>query len=453
MSNRVCVIDIPGLSRSLLEEIPATSALGKWLAKNRVLSLTPSFPAVTCSVQATLTTGKDPHEHGIISNGMPTFRSRDDQQLVDASNFAENRRQISFWEQSNQFLEAPRFWQDSSGKSRWKTSLLFMQNSMPGFSGQLKPAADIVLTPKPDHGPDGKLTSLCWSEPRELVSRLFKELGPFPLMNYWGPMAGIASSQWIGRAAAIVWREHLPQLQWVYIPHLDYDLQRFGPDSPQAKAAVRDAAAAVEPLVSEVLESGGKIILLSEYAMRPVDTAIQPNAVLKEEGLLLTRQTGDGQVVDFDRSSAFVMVDHQVAHVYAKQPEEINSLARLLDLEGVQQVEHPAQADARHRRSGDLVLLAEPNAWFDYRWWTEPEDAPTFAKMVDIHRKPGYDPFELFWDRASNGVSQNLSLIKGSHGLASPGEAICACDFEFVKGNPIIAAKEIATIITAILGK
>jgi predicted AlkP superfamily pyrophosphatase or phosphodiesterase len=450
MSNRVCVIDMPGLSRELLAEIPAASALGKWLANNRVLPLTPSFPAVTCSVQATLTTGTDPARHGIIANGIPTFRSVDDQALIDASNFAENRRQISFWEQSNQFLDVRRFWQDGSGKSRWKTSLLFFQHSMPGFAGELKPAADIVLTPKPDHGPDGKLVSLCWSEPRELVGRLFGELGSFPLMNYWGPMAGIAASQWIARAAGIVWREHLPQLQWVYIPHLDYDFQRFGPGSPQAKTAVGEAAAAAEPLVNEILNSGGKLVLLSEYAMRAVDSVIQPNVVLKEEGLLLTKKSAAGQVVDFDRSSAFVMVDHQVAHVYAKSADEINTLARILDLEGVETVEHPASAKARHRRSGDIVLRAEENVWFDYRWWTEASDAPAFARTVDIHRKPGYDPLELFWDRASNGVSQNSALIKGSHGIATEGEAICAGPFE-AKSGKVIAANQLAGMITEIL--
>jgi len=453
MSNRVCVIDMPGLSRSLLKEIPADSALGKWLASQRVCSLTPSFPAVTCSVQATLTTGTEAHRHGIISNGMPTFRSLEDQALVDGSNFGEQRRQVSFWEQSNQFLEERRFWQNSSGKSRWKTAMLFMQHSMPGFSGELKPAADIVLTPKPDHGADGKLVSLCWSEPRDLVPRLFKELGPFPLMNYWGPMAGIASSQWIARAAAAVWNEQSPQLQWVYVPHLDYDLQRFGPDSAQAKAAVRDAAGAVEPVVEEVAKSGGKIVLLSEYAIREVKRAIQPNVVLKEEGLLLTRQTADGQVVDFDRSSAFVMVDHQIAHVYAKQAEEINSLARLLDLEGVAEVEHPATAEARHRRSGDLVLVAEPDAWFDYRWWTEVSEAPGFAKTVDIHRKPGYDPMELFWDRTTNGVSQNLPLVKGSHGAVATGEAILAGDIEIKGVAAMLAANDVAELILGMLEK
>jgi predicted AlkP superfamily pyrophosphatase or phosphodiesterase len=451
MENRVCVIDMPGLSRQLLQEIPGGSALGRWMAGKRVLGLTPSFPAVTCSIQATLTTGQNPSAHGIISNGIATFRSSEDQALVDAANFAENRRQISFWEQSNQFLDVARFWQDGSGKSRWKTSLLFFQQSIPGFAGRLKPAADIVLTPKPDHGPDGKLVSLCWSEPRELVGRLFAELGPFPLMNYWGPMAGIASSQWIAGAAAIVWREHLPQLQWVYVPHLDYDLQRFGPDSPQARSAARDAAAAVEPLVAEVVQSGGKLVVLSEYAMRQVDSVVQPNVILKKAGLLITRATKDGQVVDFDRSSVFVMVDHQIAHVYARAAAKLETVAGLLKVNGVRSVERPA-VEIRHRRSGDLVLVAEANAWFDYRWWEEAADAPAFAKTVDIHRKPGYDPLELFWDRASNGVSQNSSLIKGSHGATSPGEAVCVGDIGEVNSDPL-AANQIAKLISGALEK
>ncbi len=448
MSSRICVIDMPGLSRELLSEIPRDCAVGRWLAGKTVLGLTPSFPAVTCSVQATLTTGVEPAKHGIVSNGLPTFRSGHDQALVDAGSFAEYRRQISFWEQSNQFLDAPRFWQDSVGRSRWKTALLFFQNSMPGFAGVARPAADIVLTPKPDHGPDGKLVNLCWSQPAELVGRLFQELGPFPLMNYWGPMAGIASSQWIARAAAIVWREQKPQLQWVYVPHLDYDMQRFGPNSPQAKAAVRDAAMAIEPLVAEVLDGRGKMILLSEYAMRSVNSFLQPNFILEREGLLTTRQTPDGRLVDYDRSSAFAMVDHQIAHIYAKTPEEIDTVARVLGREGVGAVLRTPAAGIRHRRAGDLILLAEPGTWFDYRWWSRPEDAPPFARTVDIHRKPGYDALELFWDPTTKGVSQNPGLVKGSHGIVAPGEAVLAGDIGDVKG-PSVGALEVARIVAA----
>jgi predicted AlkP superfamily pyrophosphatase or phosphodiesterase len=424
MPNRVCVIDLPGLSRRLLESVPASSALGKWLAGKPVATLLPPVPAVTCPVQATLTTGRSPGEHGIVANGIATFRSSADQALIDDSNFAAYRRQISFWEQSNQLLDLPRFWQDSSGRSKWKTALLFMQNSMPGFAGTPRPAADIVLTPKPEHGPDGRIVSLCWSEPRELVGQLFKRLGPFPLMNYWGPLAGIASSQWIAKAAAWVSEQHAPQLQWTYVPHLDYDLQRFGPSSPQARKAVEDVANAIEPLVQAVVNSGGRLVVLSEYAMSDVSRAIAPNRLFAEAGLLVTRDTPDGALIDYERSTV-AMVDHQVAYVYVRGDEALHRAKAALpkDVEVLDSAHAP-----RHRRAGDLVLLAPPGAWFDYRWWSKPADAPAFARMVDIHRKPGYDPLELFWDRAANVTAQDASLVRGSHGRADDRGAVLISD-------------------------
>jgi predicted AlkP superfamily pyrophosphatase or phosphodiesterase len=319
---------------------------------------------------------------------------------------------------------------------------------MPGFAGVPRPAADIVLTPKPDHGPDGKLLSLCWSQPAELVPRLFAELGPFPLMNYWGPLAGIASSQWIAKSAAIVWREHSPQLQWVYVPHLDYDLQRFGPDSPQAKQAVRDAAMALDPLLGAVLDGDGRIALLSEYSMTPVQGYVQPNRILADAGLLLTRPTEDGELIDYERSAAFAMVDHQIAHVYGKDTAGLAQARRALDVPGVDLSE--PMAHLRHRRCGDLILRAQPDAWFDCRWWTDPAKAPKFAKGVDIHRKPGYDPLELFWDRAANGVSQNPALVRGSHGRVSQGQGVWVTQ-GVSRGPDVIRALDVAAAITEMI--
>lgn len=447
-ANRVCMIDMPGLSPALMKSIPPASALGRWMQSRAVTPLTPSFPAVTCSVQATLTTGVPPARHGILANGMPTFRSPQDQSLVDASNFSTFRKQISFWEQSNQFLDAPRFWQDADGKSKYKTALLFFQNSMPGFSGALRPAADIVLTPKPDHGPDGKLTSLCWSEPRDLVPQLFAQFGPFPLMNYWGPMAAIASSQWIAKASAWIWSHQSPALQLVYIPHLDYDLQRFGPSSPQARQAVRDAADAVDPLVSSVLDSGGKLVLLSEYAMTDVTASLSPNRILAEAGLLVTRPTPDGNLIDYEQSSALALVDHQIAQIYCRADKSAAKARKILEAQPLLSVATSKELGITHRRAGELVLRAAPQTWLDYRWWSDPAAAPSFAKMVDIHRKPGYDPLELFWDRAAGGVSQDLSLIHGSHGLASAGQAVCISD-DATKSE--INATEIAALIQSLL--
>jgi predicted AlkP superfamily pyrophosphatase or phosphodiesterase len=419
MPSRVCVIDLPGLSRELLAHVPTACAFGQWLKNRPIATLEPSWPAVTCSVQATLTTGVPPAKHGMVANGIPTFLSPADQALVDASNFASYRKEISFWEQSNQFLQAPRFWQDEKGNSRFKTALLFFQNCMPGFAGEKKPAADIVLTPKPDHGPDGKLTSLCWSNPPELVPMVFKELGPFPLMNYWGPMAGIASSAWIAKAAAIIWKHYAPQLQLVYVPHLDYDLQRFGPKSDQAKKAVVNVAMALDPLISQIETDGGKIVLLSEYSISEVSNSVAPNRLLKSAGLLKTRQTPDGLLIDYENSNAFALVDHQIAHVYLKSPADAPLVKQTLQSEASVQIIEKSQG-LNHPRAGDLQLHAAAGTWFDYRWWALPAEAPSFARMVDIHRKPGYDPLELFLEPGTRSVTQDAGLIKGSHG-STPG--------------------------------
>ncbi|MBV8779926.1 MAG: alkaline phosphatase family protein [Phycisphaerae bacterium] len=416
--NRVCVIDIPGLSRDLLQFIPTSSRLGQWIAQQPIADLTPTWPAVTCSVQATLTTGTPPSAHGINANGIATFRSEADRLLVDASNFARYRKNVSFWEQSNQFLQRRRFWQNEDGTSKYKTALLFFQNSMPGFSGDLRPAADVVLTPKPDHGPDGKLVSLCWSQPAQLVPTLFSKFGPFPLMNYWGPMAGIASSQWIAKAAAHVWMAEQPALQFVYIPHLDYDLQRFGPDSPQARVAVVDLAEALDPMLKMLGIDPGRLIILSEYAIHPVHRSIQPNRLLREAGLLVV----ENNEIDFAHSEAFVMADHQIGYLYSRDP----AASQILTDAGLEIVEGP-----HHQRAGEAALQSPEGSWLDYRWWTDPGDAPPYAAMVDIHRKPGYDPLELFADPVTRRIATDPALIRGSHGRIHESEGIAiglGCD-------------------------
>ena len=232
-------------------------------------------------------------------------------------------------------------------------------------------------------------------------------------------MAGIASSAWIANAAAIIWRHYLPQLQLVYVPHLDYDLQRFGPDSPQAKKAVVDVSAALEPLLNQVQNDGGKIVLLSEYSIASVNRSIAPNRLLKSAGLLKTRQTPDGKLIDYENSDAFAMVDHQIAHVYLKPGSDRMAVERVLTSDTSIRILEKSDG-LSHPRAGQLQLQAAPGTWFDYRWWDAAEDAPSFAKMVDIHRKPGYDPLELFLEPGTRSTTQDATLIKGSHG-ATPG--------------------------------
>lgn len=454
MSSRVCVIDLPGMSPQMLEVVPSGSALGQWL-KNRIPSaVVPSFPALTCSMQATLTTGILPSRHGMIASGIPTFRFPADADLTDPANFQEYRRTMSFWEQSNQFIQVPRFWQKSDGTSKYKTALLFFQNCMPGFTGAPKPAADIVLTPKPEHGADGRLTSLCWSEPSDLIEQLSSELGPFPLKHYWGPLAGIQSSQWIVNAAVQVWRKHQPTLQLAYVPHLEYDLQRFGAGSPQAHQAIQDLSYALDPLVHEVLESHGKLVLLSDYAIADVNESFPINGWLREAGLLKTHQSAQGAVIDFAASDAVALVDHQIAHIYTKSTQALEAVQRVFKSHPQVELLERAQYSAfgvDHARSGDLIVIAPQAGWFDYRWWSNPAEAPAFARTVDIHCKQGYDPLELFIDPAARAITQDARLVKGSHGRVDPtraaNQAVFVSDVSGGTMHAVVVAGSIARLI------
>jgi hypothetical protein len=414
---RTLLLSVPGLSRELLAHVPAKSLLGELIGRSKVGDLVPVWPAVTCAAQATLTTGKSPSEHGIVANGLATFR--DGAGLTDPANLVEFRRQVSFWEQSNALLDAPRFWRGRGGK----TALLFFQNAMPGFGPEKRPAADIVITPKPEHGADGKLTSLIWTNPPELAGALQAELGPFPLMNYWGPMAGLRSTQWIVAASAKVWQASAPDLQLTYLPHLDYDLQRFGPRSAQAAKAVVELAEALDPLL---LAAGrDRVVVLSEYAIDEVARAIAPNAALLEAGLLKLSAFPDGPRIDYATSDAWVLCDHQIGHVYLRagaDPSDVRAVLTGIGLEVV--LPRPVS----HVRAGDTQVQAPPDAWLDYRWWSQPEDAPSWAKTVDIHRKPGYDPLELFFNPETRSIIQDASRIRGSHGRTdqTPGVLIAA---------------------------
>lgn len=434
---RRLVLSIPGLSRSLLPHIPPGSRFATFANSLHSAHLTPSWPAVTCSVQASLTTGVPPSAHGIIANGLPTYLG--DQALTDPQNLTDYRQAVSFWEQSNQLLDAPRIW---AGKSL-KTALLFFQNSMPGFAGELKPAADIVLTPKPEHGPHGRLTSLLWSNPPGLAKDLQTVLGPFPLMNYWGPMANLKSSQWIIAAAAKVWTDEAPDLQLTYIPHLDYDLQRFGPGSSQAAQAVADLAQALEP--SMAAAEGHDLLIFSEYAIDEVSRAIAPNRALLEAGFLRLTENAEGPLIHYGASAAWVLCDHQIGHVYVSKNAELPAIRDVLLSLGLE-ILSPT-GDARpiaHRRAGNLQVQAPKGAWLDYRWWRGAQEAPSWAATVDIHRKPGYDPLELFFNPQTKTIISDAAQIRGSHGRIDGTPALV------LSTNPLparLTAPELASLL------
>ncbi len=435
---RTMVINVAGLSQPLIAEIPSLKALA---SRGAGLGLEPVLPAVTCTMQATMTTGEPPGRHGIISNGLYFF----------------DTAEVRFWEQSSHLVNAPRVWQHqvriaecgvrnekrkpgapSTPHSALRTphlrvAMLFWQQSLYG-------AADIVLTPKPIHGPGDSLVQDCYSRPGDLYARLAagqsalepgKPRGPFNLMHYWGPMAGIGSSRWIADASIAVWRDERPDLMLTYLPHLDYSGHRAGPDSEGHRAAARELEPLLSALIAAADAEGARTIVLSEYSFVPVRRAVALNRALREAGYPAIREVAGAEYLYPGDSRAFAMVDNQVAHIYLPNTDDLEGDARkvkrlLAGLDGVAEVlDRPALA-ARgldHVRSGDLVALAEPDAHFTYYWWLDDAKAPPLARTVDIHAKPGFDPAELLIDPAKRCIPLSADGIRGSHGLAADGGA------------------------------
>ena len=381
-SPKVLVINVAALAPQHVSQCPALSRLA---ASGWSAPMTPVFPAVTCTAQATLTTGKPPSAHGIIANGL----------------FDRDKLEVAFWEQPAALVRAPRLWDILKQRRPAATcAVLFWQHS-------LHANADIVVTPKPIHLEHG-MVSWCYSKPAGYYEELCGALGKFKLHNYWGPLAGIGSSRWIAAAAVRTLQTRQPDLTMVYLPHLDYGFQKHGPESPHTARDLKQ----VDALVAEIVGAAGPdttVFVVSEYSIAPVTGAIFPNQLLRQAGLLAVREIGGGEYLDIERSAAFAMVDHQVAHIYCK-PGAVEPARRALAAAGAEfrAPDHP--------RSGELVAVAPRDKWFAYYWWLEPRRAPPFARHIDIHRKPGYDPCELWFDWPWLRTPLKPELVKGSHG-------------------------------------
>jgi predicted AlkP superfamily pyrophosphatase or phosphodiesterase len=379
--NPVVVLDVVGLTPRLLPHMPRLSALADDGFRARLDTV---LPAVTCTVQSSLLTGLPPSEHGVVGNGW-YFRELGEPLL---------------WRQHNALVQGEKVWDAaraaSSGGSYRVANLCWWY--------AMGAATDIVVTPRPVYHADGRKSPDCYTVPGSLRGELTSTLGPFPLFTYWGPTAGIASSQWIGRAAAHVLRTASPDLTLVYLPHLDYDLQRFGPGSAQAVAAARDVDRVAGDVIDVARDRGATVVVLSEYGITPVRRPVDVNRELRRAGLLQVYEQEGMEYLDPWTSDAFAVADHQIAHVYVRDPSMTGKVRDLLaGLAGVDEVldgEGKARVGLDHPRSGELVVTAEPDAWFTYYYWLDDDRAPDFARTVEIHRKPGYDPAELFFDPA-----------------------------------------------------
>ncbi len=371
------VIDVVGLTRRLLPYAPRLAELAR---EGFSASIQPVLPAVTCSVQASFLTGLPPAGHGIVGNGW-YFRDLGEPLL---------------WRQHNRLVQGEKIW-DTARRAvpDYTVANLCWWYAMGADT-------DMLLTPRPVYHADGRKSPGCYTVPPELHDELTAELGEFPLFSFWGPRAGIASSTWIARAAEMVLMRERIDLTLVYLPHLDYDLQRFGPDSPQALQAVRALDQVAGRLVDVAIGRGATVVVVSEYGITAANQPIDVNRHLRRAGLLEVYTQQGMEYLDPWRSRAFALADHQIAHVYVREPSDVPRVREVLEaLPGVEQIlddEGKRRAGLGHERAGELVLVAAPGAWFTYYYWLDDARAPDFARTVEIHRKPGYDPAELFLD-------------------------------------------------------
>jgi hypothetical protein len=396
----VILLSVPGLRE---KDVAVMRRLRDLMAGGEIADLTPSFPCVTCPVQANLTTGKLPREHGVVANG---FYWRD-------------RRSVEMWTAPNDCIQRPQIWEVLSERGRGITSAVWF----PLHSKQCR--ADYVCTPAPIHNPDGSESLWCYTRPEALYGTLRDALGHFPLRHYWGPLADVRSTAWIVDSAIHAAKTWRPGFFYLYLQHLDYAAQRSGPDSAAADQALADLDEQIGRLAEGFGAAyGGELlwIVAGEYAITRVDHVAYPNRRLREAGWLKVREEDDGEHLDLAASRAWALVDHQFSHVFVADtdPTVAPRVAELFrDEPGIAEVlvgDDLARYGLDHPRSGSVVLVSEPESWQAYYWWLEDGRAPAFARTVDIHRKPGYDPVELHWDRASKTIPLDATLVKGSHG-------------------------------------
>lgn len=416
--HRTVVLNVVGLTPELLGE--ATPNLSRLAREGVMRPLETVLPAVTCSVQSTFTTGLMPRGHGCVANGW----------------YFRDIAEVNLWRQANQLVAGEKIWEAAKRRDpSFTCAKLFWWYNM--YS-----AADYAVTPRPIYWADGLKLPDIYTEPAALRDELVFRLGEFPLFNFWGPNADIRSTQWIARCARHLYDTRRPTLTLVYLPHLDYNLQRLGPDAPGIQHDLREVDAACGELIDHVRRDGARVIVLSEYGITRVSGAIHVNRALREQGLVRVRVERGLEKLDAGGSEAFAVADHQVAHVYVRRPERVAEVKKLLEgLPGVERVLDEAgkrAAGLDHPRSGELVAIARADRWFSYYYWLDDEKAPEYARTVDIHRKPGYDPVELFvdpelplpqlkvaWTLAKKKLGLrylmdvipfDTSLVKGSHG-------------------------------------
>ncbi len=423
---RTAVLNVVGLTETLLGT--GLPRIGRFLKAGARTSIVPAFPAVTCTAQSTYLTGTPPSHHGIVANGW----------------YNRELAEVHFWKQSNHLVGGRKIWEELRElEPRFTCAKLFWWYNM--YS-----TADYSITPRPMYPADGRKFFDIYSWPYSIREEIKKDLGEFPFATFWGPAAGVnspqgapdAASRWIAESAKWIENKYAPSLSLVYLPHLDYNLQRLGPNHPDIAQDLRLIDTIVGDLIDFFQQRSVQVILLSEYGITPVGMPVHLNRVFRQEGALVVKEELGLELLDYGASNAFAVADHQIAHIYLKDRSLEGKVRAIIgDQPGVMQVLNRAEQAAlgiNHPRAGDLIAVANEHSWFTYYYWLDDDKAPDFARCVDIHRKPGYDPAELFLDPKIPAVKLKIlrrlvqkklgfrmlmdvipldaSLVKGSHG-------------------------------------
>ena len=431
---RLAVINVVGLTEALIGE--ATPRIAGFCRSGAVARIAPAFPAVTCVAQSNYLTGKLPSEHGVVGNGW----------------FNRELAEVHFWKQSNHLVQSGKIWDAlKSEHAEWSVANCFWWYNM--YS-----SVDYSITPRPIYRADGGKIFDVYSWPYSIREEIKKDLGEFPFFGFWGPGAGVKTPQgpadsatrWIAESAKWIEKKFSPNLNLIYLPHLDYNLQRHGPFARSASGQINPAIVpdlnAIDSIVGDLIDffraRDVRIVLLSEYGITNVDTPIHLNRIFRKHGWLTVKDELGQEILDAGASKVFAAADHQVAQVYLNDRSLEKAVRDVLEkTSGIEKIlggaEKPA-AGVDHPRAGDLIAVAAENAWFTYYYWDDDARAPDFARTVDIHRKPGYDPAELFIDpkismpglkiarrllqkklgfrMLMDVVPLDASLVKGSHG-------------------------------------
>lgn len=416
--NKTVVINIVALSSRLIGD--HTPFLAKYLKGKRKTAIKPVLPAVTCSSQSTYVTGKNPSEHGVVGNGW----------------YFKEECEIKFWRQSNKLVQAKKIWEIAKEANPAFTSanICWWYN--------MYSTVDYSVTPRPMYPADGRKIPDCYTHPFSLRDELQEKYGIFPLFKFWGPATTIESTQWIARAAKYIEEKYAPTLSFVYLPHMDYILQQVGINFEKIGKHLREIDDICADLITFFEQRGANVILLSEYGITDVSNPIHLNRIFREKGWIAIREEMGHELMDAGASKVFAVADHQIAHIYVNDPSLHAEVKRVLEQQtGIDKIldeEGKKGYGLDHDRAGDFVVVADKESWFTYYYWLDDARAPDYARTVDIHKKPGYDPVELFIDpsiqfpllkiagkvaKKKIGFRQlmdiiplDATLVKGSHG-------------------------------------